>query len=232
VLDPADHAQIRRARLGSPVRQGLHRIHHRLAPDLTIRESSTRFDAAILGAADGSYLEGYWQSERYFAPIAPQLRKEIRLRDALLPTARALESRIRATRSISVHVRRGDYVSQPAASAYFHTCQPAYYKRAMDKMLEHEPHAEFFVFSDDMAWSREHIRPHRPLHFVDLNAPASVDLHLLSSCSHHIMANSSFSWWGAWLNDSPTKRVIAPVLWFKDPSIDTRDLLPSTWQRL
>lgn len=232
VLEPADSASIQLARFGSTVRQRLHRIHPRLAPELSLREGSMRFNASTLRAPDGSYLEGYWQSERYFAPIAQQLREELRLREALVPATEDIGQRMRSTKAISVHVRRGDYVSQAAASAHFPTCPPEYYQQAIDRMLMHEPGAEFFVFSDDMVWSRMHIRADRPVHFVEVNAPAHVDLHLMSACAHHIVANSSFSWWGAWLNPSATKRVIAPLRWFKDPAIDTVDLIPTGWERL
>ncbi|QQR86122.1 MAG: alpha-1,2-fucosyltransferase [Flavobacteriales bacterium] len=228
----ADAASVQRARFGGPLRSGLHRLHPRLAPERTVREASMRFDASVLQAVDGSYLEGYWQSERYFDPVAPALRQEIVLRTPLQGSAAEAAQRIRSVPAISVHVRRGDYVNQAAASAHFHTCTPSYYQQAMERMLVSSPDARYFVFSDDMAWSRAHIRSDRQVHFVELGAPPHIDMYLMSLCDHHVMANSSFSWWGAWLNPSPDKRVIAPLRWFKDPAIDTADLLPVGWERL
>lgn len=232
MMRSADQASVVRARFGGPLRHGLHRIHPRLAPERTVREVSMRFDASILRAPDGSYLEGYWQSERYFTSVAPTLRHELVLRTPLQQSAEEVARLIRSGPAISVHVRRGDYVNQAAASAHFHTCTPGYYQEAMERMLVSSPDARFFVFSDDMAWSRAHIRSDRPVHFVELGAPPHIDMHLMSLCDHHVMANSSFSWWGAWLNPSPDKRVIAPLHWFKDPAIDTADLIPVGWERI
>ena len=109
----------------------------------------------------------------------------------------------------------------------------SYYREAVELVTEKAGRAEIFVFSDDIDWcKREFTIPGCKLHYVDHNSRGSEDMRLMSSCRHHILANSSFSWWGAWLNRDPEKIVVAPTRWFRDPSIDTSDLLPDSWLRL
>jgi hypothetical protein len=109
-----------------------------------------------------------------------------------------------------------------------------YYRRAVDVILQQCRGAHFFVFSDDPDWARANVEVPAPLHFVTHNSarPDFEDLRLMSLCRHHIIANSSFSWWGAWLNGGSGKVVVAPTQWFIDPRIDTRDLIPPGWIRV
>jgi len=130
-------------------------------------------------------------------------------------------------------VRRGDYVSSEATNR-FHGAMPiAYYRDAVRAVTERAGSVEIFVFSDDIDWCKRELEiPGQQLHFVDHNTRGSEDMRLMSSCRHHILANSSFSWLGAWLNPDLGKVVVAPSRWFHDPSIDTSDLLPGGWLRL
>ncbi len=135
--------------------------------------------------------------------------------------------------SVSVHVRRGDYVSQRSAAAVHGVCSLQYYRSALAAISRtlHDP--QFFVFSDDARWTREYLTFPGPATFVDHNGPATAfqDLLMMSRCKHHVLANSSFSWWGAWLNPSPDKSVVAPRHWFADGR-ETKDLTPAEWIRL
>jgi len=218
----------------SPWRSRLARQLPAILPPTTIRERQPyTFLPELLYSPLAQYFDGYWQTERYFEALPNEVRKAFTFlppTDAhVLRTAAAIE----ATTSISLHVRRGDYTSHAAAQRYFVTCGVDYYQGAMAHMLNQLPQAEFFVFSDDTAWARKHLPALASLHFVEGNhgdrSPA--DMYLMSRCKHHIIANSSFSWWGAWLGSWPDNVVIAPIRWLRDPAIPTPDLLPHRWIR-
>jgi hypothetical protein len=108
-----------------------------------------------------------------------------------------------------------------------------YYEKAVAHIQQQLKTPTFFVFSDDIAWAKENLRIDAPTHFVDAPAqPAHCDMRLISLCRHHIIANSSFSWWGAWLAGNTDKLVVAPQQWFSDSSNDTSDLIPAAWVRM
>jgi hypothetical protein len=136
--------------------------------------------------------------------------------------------------AVSIHVRRGDYVSDAGTNRFHGTCSVDYYHDAVDRISGFAPASHFFVFSDGIDWAKENLRLRQPVTYVDFNDGEKnyEDLRLMSLCKHHIIANSSFSWWGAWLNPNPDKIVIAPKKWFNDPSINTDDLIPNSWLRL
>jgi hypothetical protein len=198
-----------------------------------LHERSHAFDARFETVACDVLLVGYWQSERYFSNCAEAIRAEFELVDAPSPRNRDLTAQIQATNSLSLHVRRGDYVSDEATGRFHGLLPVSYYREAVELVTEKAGRVEIFVFSDDIEWcKRELAIPGHKLRYVDHNTHGSEDMRLMSSCRHHILANSSFSWWGAWLNPSPEKTVIAPARWFRDPSIDTSDLLPDGWLRV
>ncbi len=214
----------------------LHRLFHRTPkpPPSWVREQNFRFDARVLDLGADAFLDGYWQSEKYFLDIEPILREDFRFGKPANELNRALADRIVSCASVSLHVRRTDYVTNPQAKARHGTCTPEYYANSVARIAQMVAAPHFFVFSDDPAWAREKLDLHQPTTVVDLNGPDSgyEDLRLMTRCRHHIIANSSFSWWGAWLSESPAKIVIAPAQWFQDGSRDTMDLLPPTWTRL
>lgn len=182
----------------------------------------------------GGYLQGYWQSERYFSTHATKLRREFTFRPALTGRNAETARMILDGAAVSVHVRRGDYISNAKTLSMHGTCSPEYYFAAIDAMLERVPQARLFAFSDDPQWVAEVLAPRYPsLVLVDHNRGEHSynDMHLMSLCRHHIIANSSFSWWGAWLNPNPDKMVIAPRQWFANGT-DAKDLLPPTWERM
>jgi hypothetical protein len=205
-----------------------------LVPSVTVlHERSHAFDTRFDTVSGDVLLVGYWQSEKYFAECANEIRAELELEEAPSQRNRELIEKVGATNSLSLHVRRGDYVSHEATGRFHGLMPVSYYLEAVELVTEQAGRAEIFVFSDDIDWcKRELAIPGHKLHYVDHNARGSEDLRLMSSCRHHILANSSFSWWGAWLNPDPEKIVVAPVRWFRDGSIDTSDLLPDGWLRL
>jgi hypothetical protein len=198
------------------------------------REKHIHFDPIVLTLPDNSYLDGYWQSEKYFRDIEDIIREEFTVNYPLAGENLELAEIIQVTNSVSVHVRRGDYVASPNVNAFHGVCSADYYQDAVMEIASLIPVPNFFIFSDDAGWVKEHLKLPYPVTVVENNGPdeAYEDLRLMSLCRHHIIANSSLSWWGAWLSLHPGKIVIAPKRWFNDPSINTGDLIPLGWLRL
>jgi hypothetical protein len=198
------------------------------------REPHFHFAQEVISLPSPIYLEGYWQSPRYFEDAVEIIRTDFALAEPLSTSRVGLRAKIEGAHAVSVHVRRGDYVTNATASAHHGTCSPEWYQTAMQSMIKLVENPTFFVFSDDPDWAQENLPQERPCVFV---APQTdgrdfEDMHLMALCDHHIIANSSFSWWGAWLNPSAEKRVIAPLHWFAQAPHDTRDLIPQGWLRL
>ncbi len=197
-----------------------------------VQERSFAFDPRVLELrADKILLEGYWQSERYFGDIAHVIRQEFTMKAAPNPTSAALAARIADSCAVSIHIRRGDYISDPEIERVYGACGLDYYQRAIEEIVQFEPKPQFFVFSDEPAWVKDNLRLNFPMIVVEHMGAESPyeELRLMSLCRHSIIANSSFSWWGAWLNANRAKKVIAPKRWFKSGSHDTRDLIPADW---
>jgi hypothetical protein len=198
------------------------------------KEPHFHFDANFFNAASTSYLIGYWQSERYFGAFEKQIRQDFQFKHA--PSGKNAEwaKLIDASNAISLHVRRGDMVGNPEVVKTHGSCGIDYYLAAATKIAEGIDSPVFFVFSDEPQWCREHLNLAHPTYYIDNNTgdAAFCDMQLMSLCRHHVIANSSFSWWGAWLNQRSDKKVIAPKRWFADNSKDTSDLIPAGWLRL
>jgi hypothetical protein len=177
------------------------------------------------------YLDGYWQSENYFKKTEEIIRKEFTLKKPLGEKGRKQAAEITKNPfSVSLHVRRGDYASSEKVKKTIGLLPLNYYEEAIKKIVAQIPNAHFFIFSDDISWVKEHLHvslPHRYISSVDI--PDYEELILMSLCKNNITANSSFSWWGAWLNTNPTKVVIAPKKWFADKKLDSKELIPSSW---
>jgi len=195
--------------------------------------NSFAFDPRFEHIARSVFLVGYWQSEKYFF-----WNRERLLRDITLLQPLALDSpqikQMHATSSVALHIRRGDYVSNPAAAAMHGVCDLRYYESAVALLQQSLKDAEVFVFSDDLQWARDHLKFGLSTHFVEsAGADSGIqDLALMSHCKHHVIANSSFSWWGAWLSVNPEQQVIAPRRWFQDAGVDTSDVIPARWHVL
>ena len=146
----------------------------------------------------------------------------------------SMEREVRKAGAISMHVRRGDYVNNPQTNAFHGVCTIEYYQNAAALLAGQVAEPKFVVFTDDLAWACENLNLQWPTLFVehDDDCLPHNDIWLMAQCSHHIIANSSFSWWGAWLGVNPQRLVIAPAQWFRQPDIDTSDLFPEAWVRL
>lgn len=217
----------------------LSRISTALLPTPSVnrfKETSFGYDAGILKVAPPAYLEGYWQSDRYFSDVAELLRREFVLKQAFDASNQDISARIleAGARAVSLHVRRGDYVSNPQTTRYHGVCPLAYYVTAVNYISERVSNPHFFVFSDDLEWARENLNLDYAMTLVDVNGSdrSAWDMALMMACRHHVIANSSFSWWGAWLNPNADKIVVAPKRWFAGASHDTSDLIPASWVRI
>lgn len=201
--------------------------HLREEPQGTI----VRYDPTVW-EENNCYFRGYWQSPKYFAAIEHLLREEFRFRlpltsEADLHTLQLIEQ----THSVSVHIRRGDYLKKRRKEDY-EVCTPTYYQRAIKQMQKQAGNVRFFIFSDEIEWAEANIPFPADTVFVKGHSgeDAWKDMLLMSRCRHHIIANSSFSWWGAWLNPDPQKIVLAPDCWFRYRQ--RPDILPDTWQTI
>lgn len=178
-------------------------------------------------------IDGYFQSEKYFASIADVLTREFTPKDSLSAANNAIREQAQRTESVMIHVRRGDYVTDPKTLATHGVCSPAYYDASIQYLRERLNEPQFFVFSNDMEWARQNLDLGKNAIYVEGNQKSpEVDIHLMTQCSHHVVANSSFSWWGAWLNRDPGKLVIAPKHWFATDKINADELVPGGWMRL
>lgn len=198
-----------------------------------LRESSFPY-APLRSSADGVVLEGYFQSWRYFADHEQEIRRDLRLaRPASGENARLL-ARMQSENPICLHVRRGDYAMNRDAREFHGLMGLPYYRAALESLGDAALGATCYVFSDEPEWARDNLRTGLPTVFVEHNSVDEPweDLRLMSACNHFVIANSSLSWWGAWLAQAEHKQVIAPLRWFADPNVDTRDLCPPEWRRI
>ncbi len=197
------------------------------------REPHYHYASDFLGQPNNTYLDGYFQSEKYFAHIRQELLVDFKwAKPATGKNKRLLETIAKDENSVSIHVRRGDYVSNENA-ADFHGLRGVDYYQAATKIIEKSvKNPSYYVFSDDPDWCKANLKFKHNTTYVDWNKDGAEDMRLMKSCRHNVLANSSFSWWGAWLNTNEAKVVIAPKQWFNDPSINTSDVVPESWQRI
>jgi len=198
-----------------------------------LREPHFHFYNNALRVGNHVYVNGYWQSEKYFSSIRNQLLTELIPASELSSESQLIYDDIKNHNAVSLHIRRGDYINETNQSIY-HTCSLDYYSKSIDLILSKVTQPKFYIFSDDFEWVKSNLNINQQIQFIEHNKGKNSyqDLILMSKCKHNIIANSSFSWWGAWLNQHENKIVIAPEKWFKSNSKKTQDLIPSTWIQL
>jgi len=189
------------------------------------------FDERVLTVKGNVYMNGHWQSERYFCSISQLIRYELTLITEPDAVNRVMIEKMDSCEAVVLHVRRGDYVKNTSTNAYHGVCGLDYYEKAIDKLLLQVNVPHFFIFSDDPEWTSENLKLPYVSTYVTHNTGKQdyEDLRLMSRGKHFIVANSSFSWWGAWLSNNPTKNVIAPKQWFKSTAFSGKDLAPDAW---
>jgi hypothetical protein len=201
-----------------------------------VAEDGFPFEPELLELRGDVYFDGVWQTEKYFKDYSAEIRKDFTFRNKLTGEVGDIADDIRTTKSVCLHVRRGDNANNPVSQKMHILAPMDYYERAVAKMREKiGDDMKLFVFSDDIPWCRENLRLAKDQFFVDdkySGVEARDHLQLMSLCKHFIIPESSFSWWAAWLSSNDDKVVIAPDPWFKIPSIDTHDLVPEGWIKL
>ena len=197
-----------------------------------IRDSFAEKLETITSEKHDVYLDGYWQNEKYFNEVESEIQNQFIVTDNIDDTNQYWLDSIKKTNSVCLHVRRGDYVSNSLANKHHGTCSLEYYNTAVEYMNSHLSNPVYYVFSDDMKWVKENIPIDGQVCYMDHNDSSKNydDLRLMYSCKHFIIANSSFSWWGAWLSQNPDKIVIAPKRWNNDAV--QPDIVPERWMRL
>jgi len=199
-------------------------------------ENKFCFDPYKLELKGNLFLKGYWQSPLYFSDIKSIILKDFMLKKELEGPNREIANIIIQSDSVSIHIRRGDYVKNDLWHKTFGVCPIDYYKKAINKILEQIKSPVFFIFSDDIEWAKQNLNfIDFPTYFMSNNDPefnSHNDLALMSLCKHNIIANSTFSWWAAYLNENPHKVVIAPNRWFRDSFYYNVDLVPNEWTRI
>jgi hypothetical protein len=194
-------------------------------------ERQFQFDESILALGDGTYLDGKWQSEKYFAEYTDVIRKDFAQHDTLSPLSQKLADEIVSKNALCVHVRRGDFLKH----TLFNTTDETYFTRAVEEISKRTSIEAIYVFSDDIEWCRQNLSFSYPTTFVgkEYSGPKSREqFYLMRQCKHFVIPNSTFSWWAAWLSENPDKVVVAPKKWFGDPSINTSDACPAEWVRI
>jgi len=196
------------------------------------QEKGLNYDENIPLKSAKLYLSGYFQSEKYFKQAADKIRNDFAFPPVQNERNKLLLTKITTDEnSVSIHIRRGDYLTIRNGNVHF-TCSPEYYKNAVDIIRSKISNPTFYIFAhDDLPWAMENLKFSEPHDFIgdhNQGKQSYEDLHLMSMCKHHIIANSSFSWWGAWLNAKPGKTVIAPKNWLIG-SKDSFDIVPEQW---
>lgn len=216
-------------------RTRLERIADKFSARHFYLEKHQTFQPEVLGLPDDTYLEGYFQNERYFGDVGMEIRKHFRLtpdESMLSAETRLLADEIRTAGGTCLHVRRGDYVSNPIAARHHGVCGLEYYRRGLEKLRSLGSSVRVFVFSDDSAWCHENFKPADGFTVVGqehAGPRASTHLWLMTLCQHFLIANSSFAWWAAWLGQDSNKIVIRPSRWFRAPELKDAEICPPSW---
>lgn len=194
----------------------------------------SRFCPEFLDMPDPCYLSGMWQSERFFAPVANLVRQHFSFRYPPTPPVAEMAARIHSGPSAAVHFRRGDYVGNPTFSRELGALGLPYYRAAVELVRSRHPQATLYIFSDDIEAVEREFDPPGPRVFVRSveHWNAHDTIRLMSLCDHAIVSNSTFAWWGAWLNPNPAKLVIAPDPWRSGPTAEGDETIPQSWTRL
>lgn len=201
-----------------------------LKDTIFVERTEFQYDASIFADASSKYYVGYWQNEQYFSELRNELLESFSYKKALSQNNLKLFGEIERSNSVAIHVRRGDYVGHEFLGGI---CTDHYYQKAIEKIEESIENPTYFVFSNDIPWCKSNLALSQA-YFSEQNVGQSsvIDLHLMSHCKHNIIANSTFSWWGAWLNRNTKKIVIAPSKWIKSSTYDDSTMVPPSWLKI
>lgn len=187
------------------------------------------FDPSIFNNTKTAYYWGYWQNFKYFEDIADEIRTDFQFQKDLSKKNQQVLEEIKKSNSVSIHVRRGDYLKDSLLGGL---CGIYYYEQGIKYIQSNVTSPKFFIFSDDIPWCRENLNlPGSEIISWNNQSSSYIDMQLMSSCKHHIIANSSFSWWGAWLNENLNKIIIYPKKWVNTDSSEITMSAPDSWIR-
>ena len=200
-----------------------------------IEKKMYSFDQGIFSYGKNAYFDGYWQSYRYFENIRDVIIKDFTLKQNPDQKSTILLDEIGRKNSLAIHIRRGDYVG----NAYHNVVGQEYYEKSIQYVKDKNIIDKIYIFSDDIVWCEENLKFSEkyniPISFVDDSYAGRVGeghMNLMMKCKYFIIANSSFSWWGAWLSQRENKVIVSPKEWLTDTRVDTSDLIPKEWVRL
>ena len=196
-------------------------------------EKNLSYSPIIIGDKKNPYLDGYWQCEKYFKHNEDLIRRDFQVVAPQSCVNKRWSDIILKSSSVCLHVRRGDYVTDSGANQIYGTRSTDYYDKAIAHISNYVDKPVFFVFSDDLEWTKTNLSIPYEVHYMDQNGPDEdyEDLRLMTQCKYYIIANSTFSWWGAWLGNYVDKIVVCPKNWFNDPDMKT-DIIPDSWVKI
>ncbi len=220
------------------LRAFIRKLNHRIISKilgqyfLYTKQRDHYFNKNILEKKGNIILDGYWQSENYFKEIRNIIIKDFTIKFEPDKRNKSMIEKIKNSNSVCIHIRRGDYISNAKTNKFHGACSLKYYYDAIKIIVKRVKDPIFFIFSDDSQWTKENLKLKYPTIYVDINGSEKSyeDLRLMSNCKHFIVANSAFSWWGAWLSNNPNKIICAPKTWFR--SADEGDIVPKSWVRV
>ena len=196
------------------------------------KDKKKTFDSSVLKIKNSAYLKGFWQSEKYFADYRSDILKVFEFKNKNFIKNVELLSDVQNSNSVSVNLRLGDYVTNEVNRRVHFVCKKEYYANALKYIAQKVDNPKFFVFSDDLEGAKEYLPDGYDYIFAD-TANWQEDMYFMSQAKHNIVANSSFSWWAAWLNQNPDKVVVAPSKWFTDEAkINDKDFVPKSWVKV
>lgn len=193
-----------------------------------LQKFAHEYDKKVFESDEYLLYEGYFQNEKYFKHLRKELLEMYQIKSEIDEQNQRVLDEIKSKNSISLHVRRGDYLTLDGAKRCHGVCPLKYYQKAVKYIAKKVTDPHFYIFSDDIPWVIENLKPEYPYTVVDFNSNKGfLDMNLMKNCKHNIIANSSFSWWGAWLNENPSKIVIAPKKWLCEKQKDS--IIPKNW---
>ncbi len=196
-----------------------------------ITYNSYGYEPDLLKAGGNSYLDGYWQNEKYFSNYTDLIKKDFSLKSNLSENAKMLLDKINNCDSVSLHIRRGDYLTNKKFNQIYKNLDINYYVSAIKRVSISNSKPIFFIFTDDGEWAKNLSLPCTTILVSDYKLEDYEELYLMSQCKHNIIANSTFSWWAAWLNENKNKIVVGPKNWFNFSDNDS-DIMPKEWIKL
>lgn len=196
------------------------------------KDKKKTFYPEILKIRHAAYLKGYWQSEKYFLHLRKEILELFEFRNFDFIQNKNILDEIKKSNSISINLRLGDYLNNKENRKIYFLCTKEYYKKAIEHMCKCSENPKFFVFSDEITKAAEFLPDNYTYTFVD-SANWQEDMYFMKNCKHNIVANSSFSWWAAWLNQNENKRVVSPSKWLnKYSGISDKDMIPDSWVKI